>query len=116
MKSLKTAFLVLFIFLVNFISFDAFAGPLDTLQPGQWYEVPNSKIRPHLPSPVPAGNPVSIITAWNGGFFDSARNRYVVMGGGHGDYAGNEIYGFNLETFQWSRLWGPTPNSQIPQA
>src|SRR5688500_19903984 len=99
MKSLKTAFLVLFIFLVNFISFDAFAGPLDTLQPGQWYEVPNSKIRPHLPSPVPAGNPVSIITAWNGGFFYSARNRYVVLDCGHGGSACIEIYGVYFSTF-----------------
>jgi hypothetical protein len=36
------------------------------------------------------------------------------MGGGHGDYAGNEIYGFSLDTLQWSRIWGPTPNMQIP--
>jgi Fibronectin type III domain len=114
MNSLKAAFLVVTIFSANFISFRAFAGPLDTLQPGQWYEVPNSKIRPHLPSPLPAGNPAAITTAWNGAFFDSARNRYVVMGGGHGDYAGNEMYAFNLDTLQWSRIWGPTPNSQIP--
>jgi hypothetical protein len=116
MNSLKAAFLFLFIFLINFIPLKAFAGLLDTLQPGHWYEVPNSKIRPNLPSPLPPGytGPSSITVAWNGGFFDAVRNRYVVMGGGHGDYAGNEMYGFNLDTLQWSRLWGPTPNSQIP--
>jgi hypothetical protein len=114
LNSPKVAFLFAFLFLVNFTSSKAFAGPLDTLQPGHWYEVPNSKIRPHLPSPLPYGSPAAIMNAWSGGFFDSARNRYVVMGGGHGDYAGNEMYVFNLDTLQWSRLWGPTPNSQIP--
>jgi hypothetical protein len=116
MSSLKSAFLFVFICLVNFPFVRAFAGPLDTLQPGHWYEVPNSKIRPHLPSPLPpnGSGPTSIIAAWNGGFFDSTRNRYIVMGGGHGDYAGNEMYAFSLDTLQWSRIWGPTPNSQIP--
>jgi hypothetical protein len=116
MNSPKATFLFVFIFLATFTSGKAFAGPLDTLQPGHWYEVPNSKIRPYVPSPLPQGysGPSSITVAWNGGFFDSVRNRYVVMGGGHGDYAGNEMYAFNLDTLQWSRLWGPTPNSQIP--
>jgi chitodextrinase len=116
MKSTKALWLFALIFLVSFRPGETFAGPLDTLQPGHWYEVPNSTIRPYLPSPLPLGisGPGSITDAWNGGFFDSARNRYVVMGGGHGDYAGNEMYGFDLNTLQWSRFWGPTPNSQIP--
>jgi hypothetical protein len=116
MNTRKAAFLLLFMFAVNLTSQMVLAGPLDDLQPGHWYEVPNSKIRPHLPSPIPpnGSGPNSIITAWNGGFFDTARNRYVVMGGGHGDYAGNEIYAFSVDSLKWSRIWGPTPNEFIP--
>jgi hypothetical protein len=51
--------------------------------------------------------------AWSGGAFDTRRSRLLVWGGGHGDYAGNEIYAFDVDDLQWSRVWGPTPNSQI---
>jgi hypothetical protein len=96
------------------ISSVANSTSIDSLQPGEWYEIPNSKIRQSLPSPIPVGNPSNITNAWNGGFFDSTRNRYVVMGGGHADYAGNEMYGFDVNSLTWSRFWGPTPNAQIP--
>ena len=50
--------------------------------------------------------------AWSGGTFDSTRNRLIVWGGGHNDYAGNEVYAFDMTTLQWSRLTSPSaPNT-----
>ncbi|MBN1377797.1 MAG: hypothetical protein JXA04_01025, partial [Gammaproteobacteria bacterium] len=62
------------------------------LQPGQWYEVPNSKLQNHFPGNPPPGytGPQSVMAAWSGGAYDSSRDRLIVWGGGHEDYAGNE--------------------------
>ena len=92
--------------------------PLDSLQAGQWYEVPNSKLSSAYPSPTPPGDPIDIMLAWNGGAFDTTRNNLIVWGGGHGNYGGNEIYTFNIDTLKWTRPWGPSPSipSPVPAA
>ena len=86
-------------------------NPLDNLQPGQWYEASNSNLSAVLPIPTPTGStgPESIMIAWGGGIYDTLRNRLMVWGGGHGDYPGNEIYAFNVNTFAWTRLTNPSP-------
>lgn len=73
----------------------------DGLKPGEWFEVPNSQ----LASIPPGGN---VIAPWSGGAFDTKRNQLIVWGGGHGDYAGNEIYAFSLDTLKWARLTDPS--------
>jgi hypothetical protein len=89
----------------------AYAGVIEDLAPGEWYEVPNSHLRAVLPSVLPpAGNPRNIMAAWSGGAYDTKRDRLIVWGGGHADYGGNEIYTFDVSTLSWSRPWGPTPN------
>jgi hypothetical protein len=65
-----------------------------------------------MPDPMPPGNPQYLIGAWSGGAYDSKRDRLIIWGGGHGDYGGNELYGFDVNTLSWSRLWGPS--SEIP--
>src|SRR3954449_5127276 len=87
------------------------AHPLDTLAPGQWYDVPASHLEEQFPTPRPAGNtgPSAVIEAWSGGTYDSVRGPLVLWGGGHSDYAGNELYAFDIATLKWSRLWGPEP-------
>jgi hypothetical protein len=104
--------------LVIFLSGQVKAYPVDDLQPGEWYEVPNSKIRDVLPDPVPPGDAKSITGAWNSGAYDTKRDRYIVFGGGHADYGGNEIYAFDIHTLRWSRIWGPSldipPESTTP--
>ena len=85
----------------------AMAGPLDSLQPGQWYEFPNSRIADVLPSPLPEGNPVAMLY-YSGGAFDTRRNRLLVWGGGHAAYNGNELYAFDVAAGHWSRLTNPT--------
>lgn len=90
---------------------------LASLLPGHWYEIPDSRLDQSgvfPPSPVPPGNPPSVMGAWSGGTIDTKRDRLLIHGGGHGDYAGNEIYAFDLHTLKWTRIWGPSPNRAIP--
>jgi hypothetical protein len=95
-------------------SWTALAGPLDTLQPGQWFEAPNSAMSAVDPCPsntcVYSGSQKNVIGAWNSAAYDTRRNRLVVWGGGHGDYGGNEVYVFDVETLSWSRLTNPSTN------
>lgn len=86
------------------------ANELDDLQPGHWFEVPNSRLRDVVPDPAPPGNVENVIEAWSGGAFDTRRNRLLVWGGGHADYSGNEIYAFDLNSLAWERLTEPSPD------
>lgn len=83
---------------------------LANLEPGIWYEIPDSTIKSALSSPKPGGN-LSVM-AYSGGAFDTKRNALLVWGGGHGDYFGNELYRLDLDTLdlhKWMRVWGPDP-------
>jgi len=87
----------------------AFAGPLDTLTPGKWYAFPNS----HMESvnPNASGSVYSVMMAWSGGAYDSDRDQLIIWGGGHTDYAGNEVYAFGPVTGsnpQWRLLTQPS--------
>src|SRR5688572_20679742 len=44
------------------------------LQPGQWFELPNTTIRSVLPDPPPRGTPTTITQAWSGGTVDTHRS------------------------------------------
>ncbi|MDO8471198.1 MAG: Ig-like domain-containing protein [bacterium] len=87
---------------------------IDSLHSGQWFMVPNSQLSAVAPSPLPPGRLSSVIDAWSGGAYDTTRDRLIVWGGGHGDYGGNEIYTFDVNTLKWSRPWGPSPNIPDP--
>lgn len=83
---------------------------------GRWEEIAGSQLANHVPHPVPPGvaGLNGIMQNWSGAVFDSRRNRLVIWGGGHTGYAGNELYGFDVIARRWTRIWGPTPNAQIP--
>jgi hypothetical protein len=81
------------------------------LAPGRWLELPNTKIRSVLPSPLPTGYAPYLIQAWSGGTVDTARNRLLVWGGGHNDYWGNEVYAVDLPTMSIQRLIEPSPQT-----
>jgi len=90
----------------------------DDLEPGHWYKVPDSRLRDHRFQPTPPGS-FSGITAWSSGAFDTARDYYIIWGGGHGDYSGNEIYAFDVNTLEWKIITEPaddvggTPESGV---
>lgn len=76
---------------------------------GHWVELEDSRLEDVFPRPgmVP-GNPAAVVGAWSGGVYDSERNAMVLWGGGHADYAGNEVYAFDLDTTTWTRLTDPS--------
>jgi hypothetical protein len=89
---------------------------LANLQPGEWYEIQNSPL--NALNPCPAHNCeytavsglISIMRAWSGGAYDWVNEKLIIHGGGHTDYAGNEIYAFDLQYLQWERLINPSTN------
>lgn len=81
------------------------AETLEGVAAGHWYEIPDSQLRK-----VAVKSPdVARITAWSSAALDPQTNRLFVWGGGHADYAGNEVYAFDLGTLQWTRLTEPSP-------
>ncbi len=50
----------------------------------------------------------AVVVAWSGAIFDDNNRQLVLAGGGHGNYSGNEVYGFSLATGSWSVLRDPT--------
>jgi hypothetical protein len=81
-----------------------------SLPPGHWYEVPNSRLIDVTPKPVPPGvsGPVSVMSEWSSGAYDTRRQRLLVWGGGHSGYSGNEVYAFDMRSLRWQRLTEPS--------
>jgi len=80
-----------------------------------WYALPNSALRPLCPPDNYGGTTYTftalcpgIVTAWNSAVMDTKRNRLVVWGGGHNNYAGNEFYAVNLNDQTVQRLNNPS--------
>jgi hypothetical protein len=49
-----------------------------------------------------------VVEPWSSGAFDPVHQQMLVFGGGHSDYAGNEVYAFPIETLTWERLTEPS--------
>jgi hypothetical protein len=61
------------------------------------------------PSGVSVSDQNQVCDAWTGASVDQSRGEYIFAAqGGHGTYAGNEIYSCNLRNASpaWSRVWG----------
>ncbi len=88
---------------------------LDDLRPGHWLEIPNSKMKAAIYDGPLAGQvyavtgPASIIGAWGGGTLDTKQHRLLLWGGGHQNYAGNDLYAFEVDTLRWVRVTDPSP-------
>ena len=85
---------------------------------GEWFQIPNTAISNVDPSPVPSGNtgPQSKVIAWTSFVVDTRTSKvYSVAGGGHNDYAGNEVDELTLETDTpaWTQKLAPTPGGQL---
>lgn len=100
------------------------SGTLNAIAPGTWYEVPNSSIQriefqwPQWVTPsaglialVFLGASATRYFTESSAAYDATRKRFIIWGGGHNDYAGNEIYTFDVTTLQWQRVNEPTMNT-----
>lgn len=81
------------------------------LRPGEWLELPDTKIRDVAPKVPQKGRLRSVVRAWNGAAIDTSRSRMVIWGGGHSDYFGNEIYALDLPSMRMLRLTDPSPHT-----
>src|SRR5215471_17051490 len=68
-----------------------------------WNQIPDTTPNATLSAVCDDNSPVrgwngcaSVIATWNGGIADTARNRFIVWGGGHENYWGNEVYALNI--------------------
>src|SRR5262249_35811335 len=59
-----------------------------------------------------ASNCSGVVRAWSGGIADTKRNRLWFWGGGHTDYAGNELYYFDLNALTVVRADDPAEPTQ----
>jgi len=69
---------------------------------------------PFNPGPSYASN---VVAPWCGMVIASTYGAYgsiVIYGGGHGDYYGNEVYRYDIDTRSWSRITDPTPPPYYP--
>ena len=69
-----------------------------------WKSLANTQMKDACPIPYSSYACGSVIAAWSGGAYDEARDRMIVIGGGHGDSWYNNVFAFDLATMQWSRL------------
>jgi hypothetical protein len=86
---------------------------LKNLAPDNWYQLQNTKLRTVCPSETQFPNihgalGCAGVMAYSGGTMDTTTSKLYIWGGGHSDYYGNEIYTFDLETLNWSRITDPT--------
>ena len=81
---------------------------LETVPVGAWIDVPNTHLDEVAERTNWAGTGLpkngNVIGPWCSAAYDTKRERMICWGGGHGDYAGNELYAFDLASLTWSRL------------
>lgn len=63
-----------------------------------------------LPAPYQAGG---ILKAWSSLAWDSSRAQLILWGGGHANYAGNEVYTWDAESGAWGRASVPSALKEI---
>ena len=91
---------------------------MNGLAVGAWFQIPGTALSNVSPSPVPPGNtgPQSKVQTWNSFVVDTRTSKvYSVAGGGHNDYAGNEVNELDLEADQpaWVQKLAPTPSGSL---
>lgn len=80
-------------------------GPINPV----WREIPNTRLADVAFDWSSQGNMPGAtgVYAYSGAAFDTRRNRLLIHGGGHGDYGGQEIYAFDINTSTWSMVAAP---------
>jgi hypothetical protein len=78
-----------------------------------WQALPNTRLRSvcaaenGFPQISGVEGCPGITEDWNGGVFDTKRNRLIIWGGGHNGYYGNEIYAVNVDSQTIERITDP---------
>ncbi len=94
---------------------------LKNLPADSWYRAQGTAMRPvcawesQFPDIRGGSGCRMVMEAWSGATYDPNRKKLLVWGGGHGDYYGNELYAFDVETLKWERLTDPSPPTRLSQ-
>lgn len=86
---------------------DTLPNHIDSLATGTWFKQPSTKLRGVLFPGRDMGDPVLMMEAWSGGALDPRTGNLIVLGGGMGNYKGNELYSFSVADLKWTRLTEP---------
>jgi hypothetical protein len=91
------------------------ANKLSDLPADTWTSIPNTKVSGLCPSPFVGGNNGcrAVVESWSGGVYTDADRRMLIWGGGHGDYYGNEVYGFQVDSLAWKLVHQPSRVSPL---
>lgn len=60
------------------------------------------------PTPRHGGDPGSVVYAWGSMVWDPSHGQFILWGGGHANYAGNEVYTLSGATGEWARASLPS--------
>jgi hypothetical protein len=72
---------------------------------------PNSWVRIAERQPAPKG-----ILAYSGGVLDTEHNVYLLFGGGHADYWGNQVCALDMSTLKWKAMYKPDAKARYTNA
>lgn len=103
---------------------------LASMPAGSWAQASTGNLSSAFPTGsvavdyAPYTNPGLIVTAWSSYAWDSARGDLLLFGGGHANYAGNEMYAWQASTGAWVRQSLPSqidsqgyiPDNSAPQS
>jgi len=98
----------------------SFADRVNALQPGEWARLninrfdqvwPPLAQRPFQNTHYQFSN--RVISAWSSMTWDANRGDLLFWGGGHANYAGNEVYRWRSSTLSWERGSLPSEVEQI---
>ncbi len=78
------------------------AGPTSRPNPRLAAMKPHSWLRIGQAPPSPKG-----IMAYSGGVLDTKHNVFLIFGGGHADYWGNEVCAFDVAALTWKKMYEP---------
>ena len=91
-----------------------FEGIIGAMPENEWVRLNTNEFR-DVWTPVDqrpyhhiAGSPAAVINAWGAATWDSNRDEYIIWGGGHANYEGNEVYTWSAATLQWERASLPS--------
>lgn len=89
-------------------SFERLSSLLAATPEGGWVEASTNPFSDAWPKgadavPLTLGAPPAIINAWSSFAWDSKRGDLMLWGGGHANYAGNEMYLWDGATGAWER-------------
>jgi len=107
------------------VSQGVYAQELENLPAGHWAKISLNTVSDVDPCPnggcsySASSGQKAVMNEWSGGAFATrygTKGGYIVFGGGHKGYYGNEVYVFDIDTLRWNRVSEPVTNPTCNQS